>query len=111
VTHQSLRTPRVSPKSVGVVSGLGVPVRARLLSESQQAVWVFWSVSVSVSVSVAVSVSVSVSVSVAGSGRRWWWPVSWSGSPCWWVGPVARLWGWGKARCWARLVCSGFVLG
>jgi len=35
--------------SVGVVSGLGVPVRAHVLAVSQQAVRVFWSVSVSVS--------------------------------------------------------------
>jgi len=45
VAYQSLRTPRVSLTSVGVVSGLGVPVRAHVLAVSQQAVRVFWSVS------------------------------------------------------------------
>ncbi len=79
VTHQSLRTPRVSLTSVGVVSGLGVPVRAHLLAVSQQVVRVFW--------------SVSVSVSVLGSGRRWW------GSPCWWVGVVARRVSSGTVGC------------
>ena len=77
VIHQSLRTPRVSLTSVGVVSGLGVPVRAQVLSVSQQAVRVFW----------------SVSVSVLGSGRRWW------GSPCWWVGLVARRVSSGAVHC------------
>ncbi len=75
VTYQSLRTPWVSLTSVGVVSGLGVPVRARLLAVSQQAVRVFWS------------------VSVLGSGRRWW------GSPCWWVGVVARRVSSGTVGC------------
>ncbi len=85
VIHQSLRTPRVSLTSVGVVSGLGVPVRAHLLAVSQQAVRVFW--------------SVSVSVSVAVSGRRWWWLVGWWGSPCWWVGLVARRVSSGTVGC------------